>query len=110
MTREEYEVEYNALEQRFNDEVKKLRIRYVKENQKFHIGDIIRDGSSESRVMVIEKTSISVNYDGLPVIWYKGHRILKNGNLSKRDPNIAICESTARLVNMTIKDKDIHIR
>jgi hypothetical protein len=98
MTREEYDVEYKALQQRFNDEVKKLKIRYAKENQKFHIGDIIRDGTSDLRVIVIEKAVISLNYDGMPEYMYTGHRILKNGTLSKRDTEIAIYESMARLV------------
>jgi hypothetical protein len=98
MTKEEYDVEYNALQQRFYDDVKKLRIRYAKANQKFHVGDIIRHGFSELRVIVIEKTTISLGYNGRAEIKYTGHRILKNGNLAKRDTKIDIYESDAMLI------------
>lgn len=79
MTEEEYKKAQKEIEKEKNEQLHKLRSKFVEENKKFSVGDIIRN---QYTIIRVDKISYSTWYSDLPKVAYIGCELTKK--LSER--------------------------
>jgi len=89
MTKEEYKIEMNQIEKRFDAEKKELYKRYAFANNPYKVGDIITDHIGSIQIQKIQ-TYVSLSY---PECVYTGIELNKDGNPSKKQRHITIYQS-----------------
>jgi hypothetical protein len=88
MTKEEYKEALDKIKEEYDDmKLADLQIRYARSNQRFHIGDIIESYPGTNMIILEESVGISKDEKYLPIMYYEGRKLKKNGELHKN----AIC-------------------
>lgn len=90
MTAEELDKGLKELRKEFDDKVKNLKIEYVRSSARFKKGDKIRLGKKS---IIIERISGTFFSFSLPLIYYYGTMLTKNGVPRKDGKTYAIFEN-----------------
>ena len=84
MTKEEYKSKMKELENEFRKKKSILYREYAESNNPYKVGDIIEDHLGKGQIISWETCMLFAQ--DFPCLSYKCHNLLKNGNISKKEP------------------------
>jgi hypothetical protein len=94
MTPEEFNTKKIALKKELEEKIRELSYKCALENNKHKIGDIIEDHIGKGRI--IKTSGFYYNFNGFPLLVYSCENLLKNGDVSKKEPKRAIYEENIK--------------
>lgn len=105
MNKEEYEIRTKELREKHNNEKRKLDIEFAKSNQKYQIGDFVKDSYS-NMIIKIDKVNLYYSWgNGLPEMEYSGEVYTIKGIKAKRNLRETTFADRSMLYEFKVKDK-----
>lgn len=92
----QYKEEKEKIQMEFDEKTRVLNRKFVLENKKFKVGDIIKDSSASIKITNINYSLLGSN---IPLIRYKGRLLKKDLTPTKKEIFETIFEEYAEQIN-----------